>query len=364
MLVKKAVPIPNVLDDIPLLPNLPACDTSHRTSETRFKLLSGTELNEIEPQRWIVQGILPNLGLSCIYGASGSGKSFLTIDMCFDVARGSDWFGLKTASVPVTYVCLEGQNGICKRIKALERFHDESLPDNFKIILGNLSLINEATALAESIIAQNGKGGLIIIDTFAQAAPGLDENSGKDISLIIASCKRLQSLTDSLVLLVAHSGKDHSRGLRGHSSLFAALDACIEVTKSDSLHEWKLSKSKDDIDGTKYAFTLQSITVDSDKDGDDITSCVVIPGNNGLKRKQAPRSGNQKIIWSELEAILPLTEPDEDGRRMIGLDEAIEQTHKKLSCAKKDQKRRTREAIQALARRNLIQIKGNQICLI
>lgn len=50
-----------------------------KTPEMHYKLLSGTELLNAPPMRWIVQSVLPAEGLAALYGASGSGKSFLIL---------------------------------------------------------------------------------------------------------------------------------------------------------------------------------------------------------------------------------------------------------------------------------------------
>ncbi len=64
-------------------------------------------------------------------------------------------------------------------------------------------------------------------------------------------------MTGGLVVLVHHTGKDATKGLRGHSSLFAALDAAIEVSRSGERREWILAKSKDGRDGSTHPFKLR-----------------------------------------------------------------------------------------------------------
>ena len=47
----------------------------------RFPLLSATDLLRLPSVQWIVKGVLPSEGLVAIYGPSGSGKSFLVLDL-------------------------------------------------------------------------------------------------------------------------------------------------------------------------------------------------------------------------------------------------------------------------------------------
>lgn len=56
----------------------------------RYKLLSSIDLLNAPPMRWLVQGVLPAEGLAALYGASGSGKSFLTLDMGLSLAASAD----------------------------------------------------------------------------------------------------------------------------------------------------------------------------------------------------------------------------------------------------------------------------------
>lgn len=48
---------------------------------TRFKALSAAEIAHAEPIKWSIRGLLPQIGLAALYGPSGSGKSFLTLDL-------------------------------------------------------------------------------------------------------------------------------------------------------------------------------------------------------------------------------------------------------------------------------------------
>jgi hypothetical protein len=69
--------------------------------------------------------------------------------------------------------------------------------------------------------------------------------------------------------------------MRGHSSLFAALDAAIEVTRNgDDVRAWKLAKSKDGEDGKSHGFNLRVIGLGEDEDGDPVTSCVIEPNGS------------------------------------------------------------------------------------
>jgi hypothetical protein len=250
---------------------------------SRYKLMTAEEIAALPPIKWLVRGILPAEGLAAIYGASGSGKSFLALDLLATVARGEPWFDHKTAPCPVTYVALEGEAGLSQRVRAYEARHG-ALPVKVRFVAQPLNLltVQDITDLASAVGAAGGGGGAICIDTLNRASTGSDENDSKDMGRIIDAAKQLQQSVGGLVLLVHHSGKDASKGLRGHSSLHAALDAAIEVTKTEHQRSWRTTKSKDGRDDKAACFKLETIVLGSDHEGQVIDSCVVVPDHDGL----------------------------------------------------------------------------------
>jgi len=135
--------------------------------------------------------------------------------------------------------------------------------------------MDEIEGFASAALNALGSETVVVIDTLNQAAPGADENSSQDMGSIIAATKLLGERLKGLVLLVHHTGKDTSRGLRGHSSLLAALDAAIEVENKAGVRAWSATKVKDDAVGGPQAFQLKPYTVDTDEDGLDVTSCAI-----------------------------------------------------------------------------------------
>ena len=271
----------------------------------RFTLLGINDLAALPPTEHIVKGILPSSGLAAIYGPSGSGKTFLALDLIMAIACQSDWFGHKVKNVPVTYLGLEGKGGINNRIQAWRIKNPSLTPENFKIILDNFDLMNKSNVaeLAQAIIAAQMHQGVIVIDTLNQASPAADENSSQDMGVIIKHLKQLQEMTDGLVLIIHHTGKNTSQGLRGHSSLKAALDANIEVIGGDK-RSWLLEKSKDGEDGKNFGFRLEQQKLGIDIDSEPITSCTVERDHSAIFTKPEPSGGQQKIALKAIKQAL------------------------------------------------------------
>lgn len=274
------------------------------TALSRFTFRTPSELASLPKMPWRVKNILPATGIAAIFGQSGSGKSFLALDLLAHLSLGRDFYGKKTKACPVVYVCLEGAGGIANRMKAWEKHHNQPLPDDtFRTVTDQLSLFNQdAKPFALAIKNQGLDAGVIVIDTLNQSAPTADENTSSDMGRIIQNSMTLQRLTGSLVILVHHTGKDTSKGPRGHSSLLAALDVAIEVKRTPAGREWVLSKAKDADDTGKYSFKLESIPLGTDEDGEPVSSCVALPDIMRVFQRLPPTGKNQVAALDALKA--------------------------------------------------------------
>ncbi|WP_426110416.1 AAA family ATPase [Massilia sp. PWRC2] len=335
----------------------------------RFNVLSGADLSQAPPLRWMVRGVLPLDGLAALYGPSGSGKSFLVLDVAAAVAAGAfDWFGRRVTQCPVTYCALEGEAGMGKRIAAWSMHNNKSVPDSLRFVAQPFDILDgkDVNDLAKAVQSAGGAGGLVILDTLNRAAPGADENSSVDMGRIIAAAKRLQGLTGGLVLLVHHTGKDATKGLRGHSSLYAALDGAIEVNKTDSRREWSVAKSKDDETGSVHPFKLEVVSLGYDDEGDEITSCVAVADDSSetVKRVRLPSGGNQKIALDALgEPLRKSCDFGKDGapagHPCIRLDDAVSHVAERMVCEGKHKSSRAKEAVKGLVARGIYGVKGD-----
>ncbi|WP_162262656.1 AAA family ATPase [Legionella feeleii] len=247
---------------------------SQSVMPSKFAVISAVEFASIKTPPWIIKGALPLAELAMVFGASGSGKSFLVLDLAFSICRGVKWCGHKVRQGRVVYVAAEGSGGLSKRLVAYASHHKidlSSLPLDIITGVPNFLGQGDPIELGRAI----GKATLIVLDTLACIAAGGDENSSSDMGSVLTQCKLLHASTGALIMLVHHMGKDSKRGARGWSGLRAAVDAEMEVTRSPNGFQMRITKLKDGEDGKAYDFRLLPIELGMDEDGELQNSCVV-----------------------------------------------------------------------------------------
>jgi hypothetical protein len=252
--------------------------------QSRFKLL---DFNSVEPAElsWRVKNLWPAVGVAFVGGPSMSGKSFWTLDAMGRICRGEPVLGRRSVSAGGVYIAAEGAVGFRKRAKALHERHG-NLPF-FRIIEQAPHLTDEddvaelraAIVRAEQDAEAAGVAlGVVVMDTLSATIPGADENSSQDMSRVLADLQGIATDLGLLVLVVAHTGKDEGRGLRGWSGLLANADGVILLAerKQGEPCTGTITKVKDGPAGDSFAFELEQVTLGHDADGDPITTCVVI----------------------------------------------------------------------------------------
>lgn len=252
----------------------------------KHRFVRAPEYARRPPPTWLVKGVLPDHGLTVLYGPSGAGKTFVALDMAAAIARGALWHGRRTVRAPVAYIAAEGSGGLALRLAAYQREYPDAdlsslwvLADRPNFLTGgHKDVIEGLQAIGEPVR-------LVVVDTLARVMPGGDENSGETMGAVIERCEAITRATGAAVMLVHHAGKDASKGARGWSGLRAAVDAEIAVQRdAQTGRRWvTLTKEKDGIDGLEIDFTLRVVPLGYDADGDLLTSCVVADPPVGLE---------------------------------------------------------------------------------
>jgi hypothetical protein len=258
----------------------------------RFSLVAPEEFLRRAPPNWIIREVLPRAGLAVIYGDSGSGKTFFTLDLVAAVARGGEWRGKAVAKGRGIYIVAEGAGGFRNRLEAYCAQHDvDPASLDIRFITDAPNLLDKAD-IRELLISILGYGRVdfIVIDTYARAMAGANENDAKDVGQAVAHCDAIHRKTGALVVLVHHSGKDVNKGARGSGALRAAADVEISVTKTREYRAASITKMKDGGDAAEFQFRLSEVALGQDQDGFPRTSCVVEHRDNQPRRAAPGRA--------------------------------------------------------------------------
>src|SRR5262249_51805394 len=135
--------------------------------------------------------------------------------------------------------------------------------------------------------------------TLARCFVGGDENSAMEMGKFIEGVGNLQSKTGATVMVLHHAGKRDDRE-RGSSSLRAAADVMIQVSKDNNVVTVKNDKQKDEEEFDPIRLRLQAIQVgESDED---ITSCVLVPYGGSDRAENSALPGHLRRALAALES--------------------------------------------------------------
>jgi hypothetical protein len=276
--------------------------------------LNSAQIRQNVDAGYRVKGIFPERGVGMIYGASGSGKSFLAFHLLGHIAVGAEWFSYRTKPAKCYYMGLEGFSGLGKRLDLYCRRYGDACEPFLRFNDGqpwSLMTDEHVAKISDTMLAHGMKGGVLVIDTMSQAMAGHEENDAASMTEALAKCWAISKAIEGLVILVHHTGKDTTRGPRGSSAITANLDGMVMVEKTTTGdRRFTVEKSKDGEAGQSHYFDLEVETLDTDDDGDPITSCVIIP-NASPRKKDGPKklSHSQTVALEALKRIM-VTEPE------------------------------------------------------
>lgn len=202
----------------------------------RIKLLDIDQFESLRPPTWRIKDILPEQGLTILWGRSGDLKSFVGVDIGLCVATGAPWHGHEVKKGLVVYIAAEGSTGLAKRALGWWRTRGKDHPKPyFKLIPHSLALTgDDFQPLLDAVTPL--KPALIIVDTLARTFGTGDENKQADMSAYVTAADRLREATGANILVIHHSGVHEDKRERGSNVLRGAADTVIKVSrKGDKL---------------------------------------------------------------------------------------------------------------------------------
>ena len=269
------------------------------------RLLGDIAAGDARGTEYLVKGMLSRRSYAELFGPAGVGKTFVALDLAYHVAAGKPWMGRKVWQGPVLYLAYEGVGGLANRCRALQKqYGTDQVPFYLHSAGFNLRDKTGRQALGCLLATLPEKPSLIVIDTFARALMGGDENSAQDVGAFNQSVAALIEETGACVLIIHHTGKNKTAGARGSSALLAAVDTELEIEDGRIV----TNKQRDTAMAEPIGFSLVPIQLGKDRDGEHIYSCVVASSNARPPRKEALK-GNSKRGFRVLCDLSPNNAP-------------------------------------------------------
>ena len=266
-------------------------------------------LSKSEPVLYLIDGMIERGSLSTLFGASGSGKSFVAIDCACCIATGTAWHGKETGQGAVFYIAGEGHAGIRRRLKAWEVHTGTSLQDSPLFVstcpaalMDSGNAMSVATAV-DTLALVHGDPSLIVIDTLARNLGNGEENSNADIGLFINNIDvLLRTRFGATILIVHHTGWTEKDRARGASAMRAAMDSEYRLDHVEDTRTLVCTKAKESEKLDSMSFILEQIVLDgwADADGELMTSAVLVPSAGIPKGKPKGLTGANRIALDAL----------------------------------------------------------------
>lgn len=229
---------------------------------------------------YLVEGLIDPGAMSVLYGDSNSGKTFVALSLAYAVATGTRWNGKRTKPGVVVYVAAEGGKSVEQRVEGLCVHHGRRdfplLTVPCPVDLLDPKKVDLKALLADIAKAQSDYGPvkLIVLDTLSRVLAGGNENAPEDMGALVKNMDILRNKTGAHVMVVHHSGKDQSKGARGHSLLRAATDTEIEVRSDGTIRKLAVTKQRDKAYGGDVLFDLTGVHLGVNAEGGAVNTCV------------------------------------------------------------------------------------------
>lgn len=226
---------------------------------------------------WLVKHVVPAEAVGVLYGASGTFKSFIGIDLALHVAHGLDWMGHKTKRGTVLIIAAEGGTGLWRRIVAWHRSRKLQWKDApVYVIPVSVDLGHDAVLVRDAAAALGVTPALVMVDTLSQTFTG-EENSAQDVGGYLREIGlQFRQCWQCSVIVVHHTGHSQTERPRGSSALHANVDFMFGVFRDEKemMATVECAKQKDGDLLQPMSFELKVVDLALDEDGDPITSLV------------------------------------------------------------------------------------------
>ncbi len=247
--------------------------------DLNFLIPTLTDIGKLDIQiEWTVEGILPLSAVTTLTAPGGMFKSTLCYQLATCIQDGRPFAGLKTWKMPVYFIDFENPLSL---VSDKARIYG---PSEMKVWHLSNSLppprldSKEDWKLYKALFP-----GLLIFDTL-RSAQLLDENSSKDMALIMNRLKELREFGHT-ILLIHHAPKANERTYKGSTAISDLSDHCLVLERVREV-------------GSEE-------TVDNDEDND-------LPLRLGVRGKTRYPASSIYLRFDPLKGFSPASNPDDE----------------------------------------------------
>lgn len=257
-----------------------------------------------EPTRYVLDKFLASHTLNIVFGAPGSLKSMIVLDAALSIAGGSEWLqggngGFAVEQSPVLWVDLDnGERRTDERVDAISKGKQTPADSPFYYLsMPNPPLIAtdiESMAMLRDAIEESGAG-TVVIDNLGLVTGPTEENSAA-MGQVMANFRWLSENTGAAIILIHHQRKGGAGagrsgdGLRGHSSIEAAIDLALHVTRDEDSGQIAIKSTKTrgvDVPTIAASFYYEHV-----------------PGTNDLQRAWFETVGAERVQLTIAESVI------------------------------------------------------------
>ena len=207
-------------------------------SRGRFRVVDFDGMQAIGPPSWLIDDFLPQESYALLFGAPGTFKTFVALDIALTVATG---FGLDETAVwqeveergPVLFLAGEGRSNISNRVMAWTQihFHGNRIPG---FHLGDpVPMISEKIEpFIDTMLSASPDGyKLVVLDTVGRSMQGVNENAQENASAFTSLVEVIQKKLGAAVLALHHTGFQDTHRARGSSVFGADADTIVRLDR-------------------------------------------------------------------------------------------------------------------------------------
>lgn len=215
----------------------------------RYRAVDRAGMEHIKLPTWLVDDFIPANSYTMLFGARGTFKTFIALDLALTIAAGfavdTVWEAIETG--PVCFVAGEGRSSLTKRVKAWEARHmSGATVDGFFLVDPVPGIVEAPEAFLDLLNAASPDGfKLTVLDTVGRSLQGVNENAQENASAFTALVEAIQRATGGAVLVIHHSGHDKVKRSRGSSVFGADVDTEVQVKATKYLASLSMPKQKD-----------------------------------------------------------------------------------------------------------------------